>query len=446
MQGTAVRGAKIGKIEVKRAGFGFLVGALFWAAIPSVFAADEGPFERLFAALSAQGQGDAFVPQGATLYHRVFSLESGATPEHYLRQILGVREIMVKDGFAAVAAAPGVVTSSDKIVNAVLRADLNRALRRSGVDRAARKKAVETFIAVLDLRGSKVKAGYSGLPFYSDFVDFFAKAENTRLAGKIAEIVEAESRAGAVAKLEGRAWSPRSFFAMVQEAMPSASAYDQVKMASFLLSRDVSLGNFLAKVPGIADSGADLLKVSLIPIHVRLLSELDRSVNGVAVDRVSFVDGLHSNIRKNYYFWSGSHLMNELNRRGVEPDVARRLVAEFPIAYKKMRYWQAQGKTVIPVVAAAIGGGMALLGKYTGMTSLFLSGGGVLIGGYAMGITLNTGQGAINYERFDRKLDAFQVSRLSAKGASFAETALVGNSVDPCASLLADAAALEKEL
>lgn len=366
------------------------------------------PFEELLRALPEHSKFDT-----SSEYNVAFSLGSDADAEVYLVQQLKLRRKWMQKGWRAHNLVTKWGSVTDLALNARLRKHLTEALGRdSSLSAEDRRKTVDTFLKVLDLRGSA--GGFSGFPFFKTIREFFKREDVVKALYAVAEAVEAEAaRAAGAALLHDRSYVPRDFFSIVQQNFP-ASFGDQVRLAGILLSRDLSFRHYLTFLPNFSRRKAGLTKAALIPLHVRMIHEADRYVNRVETDRSSFTASVESNIRKNYYFWSGAFLTNELLAAGLSPAVSRRLVASFPIAYKRLRVVQSNLSKIYFGLTLPATLGIAVIETVQGDLKGAVIGGLYALESVIVGLYFSGG-----FVDWDIRLDSLQVARSSLKGGYF---------------------------
>ena len=81
-----------------------------------------------------------------------------------------------------------------------------------------------------------------------------------------------------------------------------------------------------------------------------MIAELDKVQTGAVRDRFSF-DGLYEvNDARNYYFWSGALVAEELRKRGASSEDIKELNLQFARHYKILRWYEEQAKRAVSLL------------------------------------------------------------------------------------------------
>lgn len=361
------------------------------------------------------------------LYSDVFNLGKNARAEHYIAGILSQRKKMLNE--SSFTRTEPKKTLNDKLAEKAIRLHLNSSLKGKVASSKERQKNIDTFLKIFDLNGSG--AGYSGFPFLSGFKSFFSNQINFDRMVSLAENIELEAINSAKAYRDGdREYVPKTFGNIMASTF-DADAADYLKMGGLLLSRDVTLYALLMQLDNFNINNSVHRKIILLPLYLRLMVEMDQSLNKLKYDRVSYFDGVTSILKKNYYFWSGSYVLTSLLEQGIKPEIATRIVGTYPLVYKKLRKLSEQ-VTGINLGIMSIGAVTTFVSALSGAQSSlpYWIGGGLLAGGYLSQIFLATTGSAST--KVTSKSDTFQVTRLTLKGSEFAKDLLI----EPCSTII----------
>jgi hypothetical protein len=281
--------------------------------------------------------------------------------------------------------------------------------RCSALNAARTNQLVNDFFKVLDLRGAA--GGYSGFPFFSIYQkrfldpDFMTKA--IRLQNSLAHIID-----------ESALDPKRPIDENILDLATKANDGDKrkaIEMVSLLLSRDTGIIRYFNYLQLHSNDADFATAVSMIPVEVRLIAEIDKARRGSDLDRFSY-DGKYAtrNI-KNYYFWSAAFVAMRLSDLGYTSNEIVAVTIELPRQYKIFRKIQSYLPSKAILLASGALGASLDIAAPGDPTHRLIAGGG--IGAVALATGWSHSLSAFKPAPALLKRDYNQVIRNSGEGA-----------------------------
>lgn len=202
-------------------------------------------------------------------------------------------------------------------------------------ERATFRKATADFMNLYDIEGAgkasrRSKKKFSGLPFFTEIMKRFADPEfQNNVINFYTELQQV------VVSMADKAQLKTNVFELALKAC-NGDRQKAIELAGILISRDT---NVIKYFDYVSTTNLKFIEAtSMSPLLIRLIVEVDRSVNNYRYDRFSYDGKFEAYDVRNYYFWSGAYTTLKLSEMGYSDKTLLELNTNFPRFYKILRY------------------------------------------------------------------------------------------------------------
>lgn len=208
-------------------------------------------------------------------------------------------------------------------------------------DRQEHRRATDALMELYDIEAAgatskRTKVKFSGLPFFGlveeKFSDPRFRAQTIELTRELEKLVNEFAK--------NPQYDLRTNIMEMALKITHGNRRDAILLAGLVISRDSNVVKYFEYLPKMEPEFVRAM--SRAPLLIRLVTELDMVNRKTNFDRFSY-DGRYA-IRdaRNYYYWSGALVSEEMQHQGFSSAEIRELNLQFPRHYKILRWWESQ--------------------------------------------------------------------------------------------------------